>query len=125
MGANTGVNDPGRTPYRRINNGMAPKETYDGLRRWQRHPCPKGTPGAIKQQIESEKWYGCWKDGGNKVMVPLATDKQASQAMLTDIIRHRERGEAGLVNPYKPHLDRAVAASPCGYVGFLLCFNAR
>jgi integrase len=28
--------------------------------------------------------------------------------MLTDIIRHRERGEAGLVNPYKPHLDRAV-----------------
>ena len=41
-------------------------------------------------------------------MVPLATDKQASQAMLTDIIRHRERGEAGLVNPYKLHLDRAI-----------------
>lgn len=69
---------------------------------------PKGTLGATKQQIESEKWYGCWKDGGNKVMIPLATDKQASQAMLTDIIRHRERGEAGLVNPYKPHLERAV-----------------
>lgn len=68
----------------------------------------KDTPGAVKQQIESEKWYGCWKEGKRKVMVPLATDKQASQAMLTDIIRHRERGEAGLVNPYKPHLDRAV-----------------
>ena len=71
---------------------------------------PKGTPGAIKKQIESEKWYGCWKDGKDKVMVPLATDKQASQAMLTDIIRHRERGEAGLVNPYKPHLDRSIEA---------------
>jgi hypothetical protein len=69
---------------------------------------PKGTPGATKQQIESEKWYGCWKEGKRKVMVPLATDKQASQAMLTDIIRHRERGEAGLVNPYKPHLERAI-----------------
>jgi integrase len=68
----------------------------------------KGTPGAIKKQIESDKWYGCWKDGKDKVMVPLATDKQASQAMLTDIVRHRERGEAGLVNPYKPHLDRAI-----------------
>ncbi len=68
----------------------------------------RGAPGAIKKQIESDKWYGCWKDGKEKVMVPLATDKQASQAMLTDIIRHRERGEAGLVNPFKPHLDRAV-----------------
>jgi hypothetical protein len=91
---------------------LAPTETYDittvyvdgnGVR------VAKGTHGAVKQQIESEKWYGCWKEGGRKVMVPLATDKQASQAMLTDIIRHRERGEAGLVNPYKPHLDRAVA----------------
>lgn len=68
----------------------------------------RGAPGAIKKQIESDKWYGCWKDGKDKVMVPLATDKQASQAMLTDIIRHRERGEAGLVNPYKLHLDRAI-----------------
>lgn len=68
----------------------------------------RGAPGAIKKQIESDKWYGCWKDGKEKVMVPLATDKQSSQAMLTDIIRHRERGEAGLVNPYKLHLDRAI-----------------
>lgn len=41
----------------------------------------------------------CWKDGKDKVIVPLATDKQASQAMLTDIFRNRERGEAGLVKP--------------------------
>lgn len=77
---------------------------------------PRGTPGATKKQIESEKWYGCWKAGGDKVMVPLATDKQASQAMLTDIIRHRERGEAGLVNPYKPHLERAVTEHMAEYL---------
>lgn len=80
---------------------------------------PKGTPGAIEQQIESAKWYGCWKDGKNKVMVPPATDKQASQAMLTDIIRHRERGEAGLVNPYKPYLDRAVEEHMVEYLAAL------
>lgn len=80
---------------------------------------PKGTPGASKQQIESEKWYGCWKEGKRKVMVPLATDKQASQAMLTDIIRHRERGEAGLVNPYKPHLERAVEEHMTEYLAAL------
>jgi integrase len=80
---------------------------------------PKGTPGAIKKQIESDKWYGCWKDGKDKVMIPLATDKQASQAMLTDIIRHRERGEAGLVNPYKPHLDRAIEEHMTEYLAAL------
>ena len=80
---------------------------------------PKGTPGAIKQQIESEKLYGCWKEGKRKMMVPLATDKQASQAMLTDIIRHRERGEAGLVNPYKPHLDRSVEEHMAEYLAAL------
>ena len=80
---------------------------------------PKGAPGAIKKQIESEKWYGCWKDGKDKVMVPLATDKQASQAMLTDIIRHRERGEAGLVNPYKPHLYRAIEEHMVEYLAAL------
>lgn len=79
----------------------------------------KKIPGAIKQQIESEKWYGCWKEGNKKVMVPLATDKQASQVMLTDIIRHRERGEAGLVNPYKPHLDRAVSEHMEEYLAML------
>lgn len=79
----------------------------------------RGAPEAIKKQIESDKWYGCWKDGKDKVMVPLATDKQASQAMLTDIIRHRERGEAGLVNPYKPHLDRAIEEHMVEYLAAL------
>ncbi len=79
----------------------------------------KDTPGAVKQRIGSLKWYGCWKEGNRKVMVPLATDKQASQAMLTAIIRRRERGEAGLVNPFKKHLDRPIKEHMDEYVASL------
>ena len=79
----------------------------------------KGSLGAVKHQIESLRWYGCWKDGTRKIMVPLANDKQASQAMLTDIIRRRERGEAGMVNPFKQHLDRAIEEHMIEYVASL------
>ena len=79
----------------------------------------KGTPGAVKQQIGSLKWYGCWKEGTRKVMVPLATDKQASQAMLTDMIRRRERGEAGMANPFKQHLNRPIEQHMDEYVASL------
>jgi len=76
---------------------------------------PKGTPGAIKKQIESEKWYGCWKDGKDKVMIPLATDKQASPVMLTDIIRHKERGEAGLVGYVGKHRNHLILGTVAAY----------
>ena len=79
----------------------------------------KGTPGAVKQQIESLKWYGCYKYGKRKVMVPLASDKQSSQAKLADIIRCRERGQAGLVNPYKQHLERLIEEHMMEYVASL------
>lgn len=69
---------------------------------------PKGTAGARKVRTESEKWYGCWREGTHKKMVPLAADKQAAQAMLADLMRQRERGQAGLIDPYKPHLDRNI-----------------
>jgi integrase len=77
---------------------------------------PKGTPGAEKKQIESDKWYGCWKEGGRKVMVPLATDKQAAQVMLTDLIRQKERGEARLINPFKEHLERPLVGHVKDYL---------
>lgn len=66
----------------------------------------KGTPGARKHVEESSKWYGCWKEGGRQVRVPLATDKSASQAMLTDLMRTKDRTRAKLVDPFQPHLDR-------------------
>jgi integrase len=49
-------------------------------------------------------------------MVPLATDKQAAQAMLTDLIRQKERGEARLISPFKEHLERPLAGHVKDYL---------
>lgn len=76
----------------------------------------KDTKGARRIREESDKWYGCWKEGKRKVMVPLATDKQAAQTMLADMIRQRERGEAGMVNPYREHLERALSEHVADYL---------
>jgi integrase len=77
---------------------------------------PKGTPGAKRVREKSDKWYGCWKEGTRKVMVPLATDKDAAQTMLADLLRNRERGQAGLVDPHKEHLDRPLADHVTDYM---------
>jgi len=69
---------------------------------------PQGTPGAVKVREKSSKWYGCWKEGKKQFRVPLATDKGASQAMLTDLMRNKERGRAGLIDPYRDKLDRPI-----------------
>lgn len=67
-----------------------------------------GTKGAKKVTEESAKWYAVWREGGRHVKRPLSTDKESSQAMMADLLRAKARGEAGLVDPYKEHLDRAV-----------------
>lgn len=67
-----------------------------------------GTPGAKKVRFRSAKWYGCWKEGEKQVRVPLATDKAASQAMLADLLRTKDRTAARLIDPFQPHLDRAA-----------------
>jgi integrase len=69
----------------------------------------KDTPGAIRRTVVSRKWYIVYKDGGRVKRVPAYTDKAASQAKLADLLRSRERGEAGLVDPFRRHLDRPVA----------------
>jgi integrase len=67
-----------------------------------------GTPGAKRVTRKSAKWYACWKEGTKQVRVPLATDKSASQAMLADLLRNKERGKAGVLDPYQKSLERAV-----------------
>ena len=64
---------------------------------------PKGTKGARKVKEKSAKWYGCGIPGRGKRPVPLATDKEAAQRMLSDLVRSAERGEAKM-------LDRTAAA---------------
>ncbi len=76
----------------------------------------RGTPGAKKVTEESAKWYACWKDGSRQRRVPLATDKSASQAMMTDLLRTKDRVKAGLVdpfdlnNPIEPHITDYLAS---------------
>jgi hypothetical protein len=75
MGANTGANDPDKPISEERQMAWLQRKLTTVYVDGNGTRVPKGTPGTIKQQIESEKWYGCWKDGKNKVMVPLATDK--------------------------------------------------
>ena len=55
------------------------------------------------------KWYGCYCDQRKKpVRVPLGTDKEAVQLMLAKLLRNKERGKAGLNDPFEHHLNRPV-----------------
>lgn len=62
---------------------------------------PKGTPGAVKKNEKSAKWYGVGVPGyPAKKRFPLATDKAVARRMLDDLVRGAERGQAQL-----PSLD--------------------
>lgn len=67
---------------------------------------PAGTPGAKKHIEESSKWYACWREGKRQKRVPLCTDKDAAQAMMTDLMRTKDRVKARLVDPRQEHNDR-------------------
>lgn len=67
-----------------------------------------GTPGAVKRQRESAKWYAYWREGKRQHKVPLCTDKAAAQAMLADLMRTRDRVKARIVDPRQRHYDRPL-----------------
>jgi integrase len=62
-----------------------------------------GTPGSRRVVVESRKWYGRVQDPGTREwrLVPLSKDKQVARKKLADFQTELERGEAGLVDPYK------------------------
>lgn len=64
---------------------------------------PKGTACAKKVKERSAKWYGAGIPGQGTRRVPLASDKEAAQRMLNELVRAAERGEARM-------LDRAAVA---------------
>lgn len=69
---------------------------------------PAGTPGAKKVKEKSDHWYIVYKVGGSVRRIKAYTDKVASEAMLTEWRKSQERGEAGVLDPYKAHLDRSL-----------------
>ena len=68
-----------------------------------------GTPGAKKVKEKSDHWYIVHKVGGKVRRIKAYTDKAASEAMLTEWRKAQERGDAGILDPYKVHLDRPLA----------------
>ncbi|MGE0608308.1 MAG: tyrosine-type recombinase/integrase [Pirellulales bacterium] len=55
------------------------------------------------------KWYAKYRDADGVIRkVPLCADKTAAQAMLASILRNADRQHAGLVDPTKVHLTRAI-----------------
>jgi integrase len=79
----------------------------------------KNAKGAKPLREKSAKWYGVWRDGGKLVKKPLSTDRDAALALLTDLMRQRERERAGLVNPYKAHFDRPLSEHISDYLSAL------
>jgi integrase len=79
----------------------------------------KNTPGARKVRERSTVWYGQYKVKGKWTRVPLYTDKQASSTKLADLVRQEERGEAGLLNPHKEHLERDIDEHVADYLRHL------
>lgn len=75
-----------------------------------------GTPGAKKVREKSDHWYIVHKVGGKVRRIKAYTDKAASEAMLTEWRKSQERGDAGLLDPFKPHLDRPLAEHLADYL---------
>lgn len=67
---------------------------------------PRSTPGAKRHVQESTKWYACWREGKKQVRVPLCSDKEAARAMMTDLLRTKDRVKAKLIDPRQHHRDR-------------------
>jgi integrase len=67
-----------------------------------------GTHGSVKTAEESAHWYAYRRDGKKQVKVRLYTDKAASLSEMARMNTALERGEAGMVNPHKEHLERPV-----------------
>ena len=70
---------------------------------------PAGTLGATKVTEETNYLYVVDRSGGKVVRVNTGcTDKRAAQAFLAKYLTAIERGEQGLTDPHKPHLDRLI-----------------
>jgi hypothetical protein len=72
---------------------------------------PPGTPSAVKTTEESRRWYAFRREGKKQIKVRLSTDKAASLTEMGKMNTALERGEAGMINPHKEHLERDISAA--------------
>src|SRR4051812_7588667 len=70
---------------------------------------PPGTPGAKKKTVKSRKWYAKGIPGYPPAKAfPLASDKSVAEAMMGDLVRGGEKGEAHMVDPFEEHHKRPL-----------------
>jgi integrase/recombinase XerD len=73
-----------------------------------------------KIKTKSKKWWGRLRDeSGREKRVPLATDKAAAQAMLTELVRRMERKAAGIDDPFEKHRKRRLKEHLADFVADL------
>lgn len=65
-----------------------------------------GTPGAKKVTEESRHWYAYRREGKQQIKVRLFTDKAASLTELAKMNTALERGQSGMTDLRKVHLER-------------------
>lgn len=78
------------------------------------------TPGAVKVREQGDTYYVVHRVAGKKRFVSTGlTDKRAAQKFMADWLVARERGQHGLTDPYKEHLDRPVLDCLAEYMATL------
>src|SRR5579871_4509253 len=63
-----------------------------------------------KVKTKSRKWWGRFRDEhGQEKRVPLATDKTAAQAMLSELVKKVERRVIGIEDPFDQYRSWSLA----------------
>jgi integrase len=69
----------------------------------------RDTPGAVRTETRSKKWYGRYTDAnGNTVRVPLSESKETSRRMLNKIAGDAELASVGISDPLAEYRRRPL-----------------
>ena len=61
------------------------------------------TPGAVKKEWTNSKYYIQYRVGRKQKLVPAYRDKRASEKRMDALVQAAERGQEGLVDPFRDH----------------------
>lgn len=80
---------------------------------------PPKTPGSRRVRVKSKNWYMCWRDGTRKRMIPLFSDKKASEAEMRKRVAEGERRQAGLDTGLHADMQRPIGEQLAAYLASL------
>jgi integrase len=91
---------PTITTYRLPNGSY---RTPDGQR------VTKDTPGAVRHETVSKKWYGEYRDAKGVQRVPLSANEKTARRMFNKLLGDAEMARVGIVDPFAEHRGRELA----------------